>query len=156
MQLFLYRSFPRPRYVFEFSRVDSRFQRKIFEIRRSSQLFRTSGLFAHFNLLRFSFSLYRSFFALNRPSLARLRVFLSSGSRGFISRSFSKFVRSCALAIITALSRILCLASSLLLYSHRLSFCVLSRSVRFFRRLLRLGAAPIGAVTVVSTVCSAM
>lgn len=111
------------------------FQRKIFEIRRSSQLFRTSGLFAHFNLLCFFFSLYRSFFVLNHASLMRLRV-LPSGSRGFISRSFSKFVRSCVLAIISVLSRILCLASSSLFFSPHLSFCVLSRSVRFFRKLL--------------------
>lgn len=90
------------------------FQRKIFEIRRSSQLFRTSGLSSRIlTLLCFFFSLYRSFFVLNHASLMRLRA-LSSGSRGFISRSFSKFVRSCALAIISVLSRILCLASSFL------------------------------------------
>lgn len=62
MQLFLYRSFPQPRHIFESSRIDS-FSAEDF---RNSSLFaiisNVPGLFAHFNLLCFFFSLYRSFF----------------------------------------------------------------------------------------------
>lgn len=81
--------------------------RNYFERPASSRILTSSVSFSPFIVLS-------SF--LNRVSLVRLRA-LSSGSRGFISRSFSKFVRSCALAIISALSCILCLASSSLFLS---------------------------------------